>query len=54
MNLSGQPLGQRDLDKDQRLVRQGGVKESETALIVRQPAAKVVPSLDFVHRFIGD
>ena len=44
-----------DLDEDQRLVDQRGVKEGEAAPIGRiEAAAQVVPALDLVHGLVAD
>ncbi len=55
LDRSGQSDGQRDLGKNQWLVRHGGVKECETPPVGgRQTGAQGVPGVDGVHCFIGD
>ncbi|MBK7471502.1 MAG: hypothetical protein IPI73_13645 [Betaproteobacteria bacterium] len=45
---------QRNLDEDQRLVRQRGVEEREAAAVILQAAAQIVPAADFVYGFVAD
>ena len=48
-------LGQRDLDKDQRLVDQPGVEEGVASPVRRIDAPpEVVPVADLVHRLVAD
>ena len=52
---AGQPVAQRDLDEDERLVGQRRVKESEAAPIRLEATAQIVPVEDLVHCFVlGD
>ena len=51
---AGQPLAQRDLDEDERLVGQRGMEEPEAAPVRLQAAAQVVPVEHLVHRLVLD
>ena len=51
---AGQPLAQRDLDEDERLVGQRGVEEPEAAPVRLQAAAQVVPVEHLVYRLVLD
>ncbi len=55
MNGVWDALGQRHFDKDQRLIRHGGVKEGKEPAVHRvQTAAQIIPTVDGMDRLIGD
>src|SRR5918996_5973522 len=48
------PFRERDFDEDERLMRQRGMEKREAAPVGGEPAAQIVPSGDFVNRFVLD
>ena len=54
LDPAGQALDQRDLEEDQRLARQGRVKERVAAAIAVQPMTQIAPGADLVHGLVFD
>ena len=54
LDISGETIDQRDLDKNQRLVRHSRMKKRKTSAIGIEPVLQIIPAPNFMHRFIGD
>ena len=52
--ITGDCVREGDLDKDQGVVGEGRVEEGETAAVVLEAAAQVVPAADFMDSFVAN